>query len=49
MIQKFQIAFQKPDKEEYSVLIKIAKENPGFLDGRDIWVLTNFTELDFDE
>ena len=49
MIQKlkFEELIQEPTKGEYYLVVKLAKENPELLDGRELWILNNFKESDF--
>ncbi len=51
MIQKlkFEERIRDATREEYLIVVKMARELPEMVGGRDIWIINNFNEADFDE
>ncbi len=45
----FQKEFLAPSEEEIKEVKRIAESNPEELDGREMWILKEFIEGDFDE
>ena len=49
MIFQKTFEFPSPSEEEIKVVRQMAESNPEDLDGREMWILREFAEVDFDE